>query len=233
MDQSTTGTADLLVDKDSVYNLVATFIILLGGDKSFANNLCGLFIEYLNKGCTYQDIHSEILTSFYYKKDFRWALFNNPKKDEYNKNLLTHGTRYYHKELKVISAPPTINRDVDSGVITSRVENYFLEPVASYTIQEFANYFYKNVPIDLQAWPMKKTLGMLKYKINQYGIDKLLFMTDIVAEEYKSNGSKFSIARWDDYSYIADETITNIKYTFSDDEPYYTLKQRRLFDGNT
>jgi hypothetical protein len=207
------------------------FILLLGGDKQFANQLCCLFAQYLDNGYTYQDIKTEILTSFYKNRVFRWGIFNNPKKDVNNKNILKNGTRYYHRELKLVSKPPTVERNIDLGTMVSRTPEYFLEPTASYTVQDFVRYFYNTMPIDSQAWHMNKMIGMLKYKIEQYGIDKLLFMTDIAAQDHKANGTVFNLGNWDDYSFIADQRIIEIKSAFSEDQPYYTPKQRKLFNG--
>ena len=204
---------------------------MLGGDRQFANQLCCLFAEYLDNGYTYQDIKTEILTSFYKNRIFRWGIFSKPKKDINNKNLLKNGTRYYHKELKLVSKPPTVERDIDRGTMISRTPEYFLEPTASYTVQDFIRYFYNTMPVDLQAQPMTKMVGIFKYKIEQYGIDKLLFMTDIASQDHKANSTVFNLSAWDDYSCIADRYITEIKSAFSSDKPYYTPKQRRLFNG--
>ena len=230
MDRSIAGKANLLADKGSVYDLIAMFILLLGGDKQFANQLYGLFTEYLDKGYTYQDIKSEILTSFYIKNNFRWERFSYPKKDENNKNLLNNGTRYFHKELKLLNNLPVVERNIDQGTIVSRESEYYLEPVASYTLQDIIQYFFKTMPFDSQAHTIPQITGMLKYKINQYGIDKLLFMIDLYAQDCKENESVFVLGKWDDYSSIADDRLMNIKKQFTDDESYYTIKQRRLFD---
>jgi hypothetical protein len=207
------------------------FIVLLGGDKQFANQLCSLFSEYLDNGYTYQDIRTEILSTFYNKKKvFRWNIFQNEKRDSDSKNLLVNGTRYYHRQLKIVNNPTTVEHDIDKGTIVSRTSEYFLEPVASYTTQEFIQYFYKIMPIDLQASPPSHMHGILKYKIKQYGIDKLLFMTDICAQTCRENNTVFSLPRWDEYSPLADEKLDMIKGAFADAQSYYTIKQRRLFD---
>lgn len=207
------------------------FILMVGGDKQFANQLCGLFTQYLSLGYTYQDIKTEILTTFYNHKDFRWNLFSYRKRGNGDMiNLLKPNERYYHKELKLISKPPTIDRDIDHGTLVSRTPEYFLEPVASYTIQEFVRYFYNTMPLNMQEWPMNKTTGMIKYKIDQYGIDRLLFMTDIAAADYKANGTLFNLGEWDEYANKADQYLEEMKYSVSDNEPYYTPRKRNLFN---
>ena len=225
MGSATAGKTNLLTNKGSVYDLVAMFILLIGGDKEFANQILNLFIGYLNNGYTYQDIKTEILKSFYNSQQFRWNMFSKAK----NNNLLTHGTRYYHKQLKLLSTPPVVERNIDDGTMVSRTPEYFLEPVASYTIQEFIQYFYQTMPVDLQAQPPARMNGIIKYKLETYGVDKLLFMTDIYAQDCKENHTLFNLSKWDDYSSIADEHLSTIKSTISENEQYYTPRKRRLF----
>lgn len=86
------------------------------------------------------------------------------------------------------------------------------------------------MPIDLQALPPSYMSGIIKYKINQYGIDKLLFMTDLYAKNCQEMNSEFVLAKWDEFSSSADQYIDTIKGTFADTENYYTIKQRRLFN---
>ena len=153
--------------------------------------------------------------------------------DESLINQLKPGERYYHKELKLVSKPPTIDRDINHGTLVSRTPEYFLEPVASYTLQECVRYFYNTMPINIQEWPMPKTIGMIKYKINQFGIDKLLFMIDMTADDNKANGTVFDFSSWDEYSIKADQYLEEMKYSISDSEQYYTPKKRNIFNERT
>ena len=210
------------------------FVLMIGGDKTFANQtLYPLFTEYLSSGYTFQDIKNEIFTSFYSNKEFRWYMFHGHRKkgDEKLLNLLSPEKIYYHKELKLVSKPPVIDRDIDRGIIVSRTPEHFLEPVASYTIQELIQYFCNTMPLNMQEWHYKKLLGMIKYKVDQFGIDKLLFMTDIAAADHKANGTVFNLGSWDEYSEKADQYINEMKYSISDNESYYTIKKRNIFNG--
>ena len=204
---------------------------MVGGDKNFTNQLYGLFTQYLSLGYTYQDIKAEILTVFYTHKDFRWNMFTYRKHgNEALINQLKPNERYYHKELKLVSKPPTVDRDIDHGTLVSRTPEYFLEPVASYTLQECVRYFYNTMPLNMQEWPMHKTIGMLKYKINQFGIDRILFMIDMAASDHKANGTVFDFGAWDEYANKADQYLEEMKYSISDNEPYYTPKKRNIFN---
>lgn len=190
--------------------------------------MLNLFVEYLDKGYTYQDIKTEIYQCFYDKRQtFRWNRFKNPKA---NGNLIKQGIKYCHKELKLIAKPPIVDYDVDRGTMVSRGEDYFLEQVASYTLQDFIKYFYNNIPVDLQAQPPNKMTGMFRYKIQQYGIDKLLFMTDIMKEDLEDKNKIFNLGEWDNYSYQADTLMNDFLSNFSENEKYYIPKQRRLFE---
>ena len=204
------------------------FLLLIGGDKKYSWYLLNTFGEYLNKGYTYQDIKTEILTAFYNNKEFRWYYFNKPKNN--NVNLLKVNEKYYHKELKLLSDPPMVERDLNHGTIVSRVQEYFLEPVASYTSQDFIQYFYKTMPLDLSSQSPEKLTGILNYKINTYGIDKLLFMTDIYAQKCKEDNTLFVLGKWDDVSTEADYHIAELGKMIPDSEPYYVPKKRRIFD---
>jgi hypothetical protein len=207
------------------------FILMIGGNRDFANKLYNAFTQYLSLGYTYHDIKTEILTSFYNHKDFRWNMFTYRKRgDECLINKLKPNERYYHKELKLVSKPPIVNRDIDRGTLVSRIPEYFLEPVASYTIQEFVRYFYNIMPLNPQEWNIGKTTGIIKYKMDQYGVDRLLFMTDIAASDYKANGTLFNLGEWDEYANKADAYLEEMKYSISDNTQYYSLKKRNIFN---
>ena len=220
-------TSNLLADKGSLFDLVAMFIVLLGGDKNIANQVYNMFMEFLDKGYTYHNIKTEILRCFYdSKQKFRWDMFNKPKSD----NLIKQDQIYYHNELKIINKPHTVDYDVDQGTIVSREQEYFVARVASYTLQEFTKYFYEHMPIDIQANPPKKMSGIFKYKINQYGIDKLLFMVDIMSEDLKSKNMLFNIGQIDDYSCKVEDYIHSITDSFPNGINYYIPRKRRIFE---
>jgi hypothetical protein len=85
------------------------------------------------------------------------------------------------------------------------------------------------MPVDLQSQSPNRLTGILKYKIESYGIDKLLFMTDIYAQNCKEKATVFCLSKWDDYSMEADDYINQLKSMLSDDNPYYVPRQRRIF----
>lgn len=163
-------------------------------------------------------------------KEFRWQIFNNKKINSDTSNLLKSNTVYFHNQLKLLNSLPVVEQNINKGTMISRVSEYYLEPVASYTIQDFIQYFYKTMPFDRQSQIPSKLKGIFKYKIEQYGIDKLLFMTDIYAQECLSDGTLFTLGKWDDYSYRADSHIESFKSNLPQNEPYYTPKKRRLFE---
>jgi hypothetical protein len=46
----------------------------------------------------------------------------------------------------------------------------------------------------------------------------------------QSDGTLFTLSKWDDYSYRADSHIESFKSNLPQNEPYYTPKKRRLFE---
>ena len=86
------------------------------------------------------------------------------------------------------------------------------------------------MPMDKQAKPPSAMIGMFNYKVNQYGIDKLLFMTDIYAQNCIDNNSIFVLSQWDDYSRLADEKLAMAK-NVNDNKKYYVPRNRKeLFE---
>jgi hypothetical protein len=66
--------------------------------------------------------------------------------------------------------------------------------------------------------------------MDQYGVDRLLFMTDIAASDYKANGTLFNLGEWDEYANKADAYLEEMKYSISDNTQYYSLKKRNIFN---
>ena len=118
---------------------------------------------------------------------------------------------YYHKELKLMNSLPVINHDIDKGTMTSEKVEYYLEPVASYTIDDLLKYFYSKNMADIQEYNPKRMAGMFKHMIDKYGLDKLLFMIEGAARMYESEHKVFTLVEFDSYSSTASQYLEEIK----------------------
>ena len=197
---------------------------MIGKDKQAAllNNLASA----LGNGHTYQDIMKDIVNTFH--KGFQFSFAKYSKIVQFN--LIKQGVVYYHKELKLINDLPVVNHDVDSGTITSSEVEYYLEPVASYTMQDLLRYFYSKGMTDEKEYNSKRMAGVLKYMIEKYAIDKVLFMIEAAARMFQSDKKIFSMNDFESYNYTATVFLEQIrdscKYSGGDK---YVLRKRVLF----
>lgn len=164
-------------------------------------------LNVFNNGYDYATIRKQILISFHSHTDFPFNKYS--KKVE--QNLLTPGIMYYHKELKLMNALPVINQDIDKGTMTSSKIEYFLEPVASYTMDDLLRYFYSKEMTEIQEYNPKRMAGIFRHMIGKYGIDKLLFMIEASARMYNSEKRMFSLSDFDSYSSTASQYLEEIK----------------------
>lgn len=185
-----------------------------------------LFAQALDNGYTYDMLKYDIMHAFNYHHDIVFAKYKTPNKDG---NLLKHGVRYHHKELVLMSKLPTINHDIDNGTLTSSKVEYFLEPVASYTIDDLLKYFYSKNMADVTEYNYKRMYGMFKHKIDAYGLEKVLFMIEAAARMYESEHKIFTLGDFDSYSATASKYIeeirNNCKYSGGED---YVIRKRVL-----
>ena len=125
---------------------------------------------------------------------------------------------------------PVVNHDIDKGTMTSSKAEYYLEPVASYTINDLLKYFYSKGMADEQEYNYKRMYGMFRHKIEQYGLDKVLFMIEAAARMFNSEHKIFSLSDFDSYSSVAssylEEIKNNCKYSGGD---RYVPRKRMLF----
>lgn len=184
--------------------------------------------QCLDNGYTYTEIRFALMDYLYEHKPFSFQRFARPNKKQ-EINLLKSGTMYYHKELKIISAPPVINHDIDSGTMTSSKTEFYVEPVASYSMNNLLTYFYSKNMADETEYNPKRMAGIFKHMIDKYGLDKLLFMIEGAARMYDAENKVFSLSDFDSYSSTAsqylEEIKNNCKYSGSDK---YVFRKRVL-----
>ena len=185
------------------------------------------FCNILDKGYTYNELRLDIINTVRKQIIFSFDKYNKPKKE--NCNLLKQGIMYYHKELKLMNSLPIVKHDINNGTITNNKIEYYLEPVASYTIEDLLKYFYSKNMTDVKEYNYKRMSGILNHIVNKYGVDKTLFMIEHSARLYETEHKMFSLSSFESYNSIAsqylEEIKNNCKYSGGDK---YVLKRRVL-----
>jgi hypothetical protein len=144
--------------------------------------------EVLNNGASSDDVYRKIESGRCTDTEYK-EYFNSVKPSG---NLLKAPKVYYHNELRITSAAPLKQFDINSGEIVSVKQEHFLEMRASYTVDELYNYVKRK---EYLAKPLKdeaRAKGSLVYLLKKYDIDFLLFLIDTSNDIY---GSKLKYAR--------------------------------------
>jgi len=95
-------------------------------------------------------------------------------------NLLRTGKFYYHNELRVTTPPPVVDFDYNTGEIKRVVQDYYLEMRASYTLEDLTNYFLSKQGLcHKEAVTFGRVKGAIKWLLDQFEVDLVLFMIDI------------------------------------------------------
>lgn len=208
-----------------MFDLAAIYIVLvLKQQPDNIWNVVKLFGDALDNGYTYTILKSDIMNAFKYHRDVNFGKYKKPMQDG---NLLKCGVRYYHKELNLMSKLPAINHDIDNGTLTSSKVEYYLEPVASYTIDDVLKYFYSKNMADTTEYNYKRMYGMFKFKIDAYGLEKVLFMIEAAARMYESEHKIFTLNDFDTYNTTASQYLEEIKNNckYSGGEEYVIRKR--------
>ena len=211
----------MLVRRGSALDLAATYVTLIErtANTKRKNEIIAQMCKCLDNGYTYEEIRFALIEHIHHWKQFSFNRYSAPNKKQ-EVNLLKQGTMYYHKELKIISSPPVINHDIDSGTMTSNTTEFYVEPVASYTINNLLTYFYSKNMADETEYNPKRMAGIFKHMIDKYGLDKLLFMIEGAARMYEAEHKVFSLSDFDSYNSTAsqylEEIKNNCKYSGSD-----------------
>ena len=214
--------------RGSVYDLAAMYIrLIVKQDISDKVSIVKKFAEVLNNGYTFAIVSKDIMTAFRNHRDLDFTKYRKPC----SLNLVKQGIMYYHKELKIINPLPVVVHDVDAGTLTSAPIEFFVEPVASYTIEDLLKYFYSRTMADTAEFNPKRMSGLFTHMIDKYGLDKLLFMIEAAARMYDAEHKVFTLTDFDSYSSTASHYLEEIRNscTFSGEDKYVP-KRRVLFD---
>lgn len=149
----------------------------------------------------------------------------------YNTNLLKSSNVYYHKNLLIKNKIGIVKHDINTGELTNEPTTFFLEPRASYTLNEFVDYFYEVTNIDKLQNDRKRVSNFFLALLKKYDIDMLLFMTEACIR-YKEEGSQVQLTGFNDYqpyatNYLKEMQDNRIK---SIGENYVYRNRKMLFD---
>ena len=161
----------------------------------------------LDNGCTSSDISREILNSFYEDRPFRWKTMSTVNSG----NLLKSNTRYYHRKLLIMNGPSIVDHDVNMGTFVSQQEDFFVEPRASYTMQELLGFFYEKTECNIEIYNTKRMAGFLRKIIENFGIDVTLFFIDAISRVESKHGDNFNIEGITDYIPTGQSFLTDVK----------------------
>lgn len=205
------------------------YTVLIEGNKHIPNGLMKAIADILDNGYTYEDVRPEIVYAFNHKEMFPFYKFKNLKQ---NGNLLKQGVRYYHKQLNIMSQLKPVFHDIDSGTITSQGENeYWIEPRASYTAKDLADYIYSKGVVDEVEYPPYRMYGIMKSFVERFGIDTVLYMVEHCVRVHDNDKTVFSMRTFETYNSIArsylEEVKNNCVYSGGAD---YVPRKRMLLD---
>lgn len=158
----------------------------------------------------------DIMRAFYSGEEFSWKMYQFHFFDLDYANLLKSGTRYYHKNLLVMSKPPTVTFDIDKGTITSHENEFYVEPRASYTMYDLVSYFYTRTGTDESKeenyqFNRPRVSSFFYSLLKRYSIDNLLFMIEAAGIGRDNRKESFNIKNFTDFNSNAAKYINNIK----------------------
>ena len=108
------------------------------------------------------------------------AFFYKLKRNK--QNILYPGTVYTHSQLRVFAAAPVIDVDINTGEIKYEQHDYYMEPRASYTIEELISY-YNWVVKPIRNNQISRYMSVFNILVKGYGIDHVLYMIDTIVNK--------------------------------------------------
>ncbi|MCD7910927.1 hypothetical protein KC480_05230 [Bacillus velezensis] len=119
-------------------------------------------------------------------------------------NLMEKDIFYYHSELRIMSSPPKIIRDKQTGKLIRQTEDFYLEMKRRYTLQDLMNYWYKKMAIQPTEHIMRQDEGKFKYILEHYTLDEILFSIDAAVVLRKERQQKLLRNAFELDKYIED-----------------------------
>ena len=192
------------------------------------NTVIKRFNKILDNGLTFNQIKDRILFCWHnHIKTFPWEMYKE-QNDIYNLNLLKSNKTYYHKNLLIKNKIGIVNHNIDTGELTNSPTKFFLEPRASYTLNEFVDYFYEQTNIDKIQNNRKRVSNFFLALLNTYDIDMLLFMTEACIR-YTEEEKEIQLNGFNDYQPYAVRYLKEMKDNrFKSIGVNYVIRNREL-----
>jgi hypothetical protein len=195
------------MDKENLVDFYYGFVVGAIPDDEVQFKRTEMLFEHLKEsGCTLEDITHCIITHFPNKDmltpddlpDVLWGA-----------SLLSRGTFYFHKELQLLSPPPTWDESFP----------FYIEMKIQYSIGDALEYFIKRFKLNEDWVSRDKELGSIKYLLKDYKkfnfvepIDFLLHLIDYVASLNVKAKSIYDLRDYEnDYAEILEIDINNAK----------------------
>lgn len=184
----------------------------------------------LSNGYTYETIQSAIVSA----RDNHTPLDFRQFSRKVVGNLLDGYRRYYHPQLTVKNQLPTRIHNVDAGTYADSDdgdEDFFVEPRASYTLEDAVEYFYSKNLTKSPEYPEKRVRGILKSLIEKYDIEHVLFMIDNAAAVSPEFKKPFSMPYLDSFYNSAQQNIESaVQNCATTNGGKYVCRKRMLFN---
>lgn len=186
--------AGLTSRNGSAFDLAALYILLHAEERTDSRimEVSRMVNNILADGHTFEEARFMIIDSWKKgKKGVSNAYPNN------HNNILKPGF-YYHKELRVPQEMPMAYIDEETGAeVSLNRPEFYVEPVASYTLKQLKNYLDKTGMIDSMLYSDARVMGLLKYYVNKFGLETTLYMIDNADGKRKAKEEKIQLEKLD------------------------------------
>lgn len=145
-------------------------------------------------------------------------------------NVTCQDVIYYHKNLLVRNEVGVVIHDVDNGTLTNEKTEFFLEPRASYTIDELIKYIYDKVKVNQEQYSYRRAVGLLNSMVKSHSIDTVLFMTEAAIRDHEYNDTEVQLTQFTDYLPQAHKYLEEIIQNRKPSKAYVIRNREMLFN---
>ena len=215
-----------------MYDIVACYAMLVYPGqitKDKLNKMVLSFNKILDNGYVYQDIRNAIQQAHNNGTDIPWKRYNAVVSFISNdRNLLKSGTRYYHKNLIIRGSVPIVEHDIDKGTLVSRGTEFFVEPKASYTMNQLIDYFWDKTKVNQAQFNRQRVATFFQSLLRSYSIDNLLFIIEAAGRAYEDSRTTFTFRNFVDFNPIALGYMSDIKQSCAESGGSGYVYRKRL-----